>query len=383
MRHLHTLHRLTAQKKPNSRDLASVLVQLTAVIIEALSARELRHLLNSGDAAKPTASVTRDQLKNATQIQSKVFDDYKSLLQVLFRTFLYILKGLDKLTNDAEGAILQAQVVYNIVKLFREAFDLIATYDSLDNPSKAVNKGRGGAKRTVHTAWTVPYPRDFRMPTSRFLVTMTASLNTTKAAPSQKAHQHIFEGFMHILLGKVGQGLQLFVFEDGKGDDLGGTTAEIGCSGGDIGYERKMAMLEASAPFLIWILERAIILLNRSMERMKAPTDERLQSRGAWMILPSKNGRLPTPNKGNLAEWAKTKLQNTLLEAVFGGDDKVFADSLNEPVDPEIDLDSEIAVTTEDDMANWFKQEVWRLVGWDRLGSCVSWDQEGDNSGHS
>ena len=378
MRHLHTLHRLTAQKKPNSRDLASVLVQLTAVIIEALSVPEIRHLLKSGDAAKPTASVTRDQLKNATQIQSKVLDDYKSLLQVLFRTFLYLLKGLDKLTNDAEGAILQGQVVYNIIKLFREALDLIATSDSLDNASKAVNKGRGGAKRTVHTARTVPYPRDFRMPTSRFLVTMAASLNTTKAALSQTAHQHIFEGFMHILLEKVGQGFQLFVFEDGKGENLGGTTPGIGCSGGDIGYEKEMAMLEASAPYLIWILERAIILLNRSMERMRAPTDERLEGGGAQMILPSKDGRLPTHDKSNLAGWAKTKLQNTLLKAVFGGDDKVFADSLNEPVDPELDLDSEIAVTTEADMANWFKQEVWRLVGWDRLGSCVSWDQEGE-----
>jgi hypothetical protein len=66
----------------------------------------------------------------------------------------------------------------------------------------------------------------------------------------------------------------------------------------------------------------------------------------------------------------KTKLQNTLLKAVFGQDDPLFSDSLVQPVKPAEDRCPH-SQTLDKPVSEWFTQEVWRLLGWEILANGV------------
>ena len=374
MRHLQTLQQLITQKTPNPKDLASTLNQLTSVIGQALWKSKLTHPPRHETATTSIVTHTRGQVNKATQVRSNIIEDHEILLQALLRTFLYILRGLDKLAVDVEGATLRGQVIYDIVRLFREALDCIATCGGLGHPKKAPKKGRGRIKKTVSTTSYALSQDDFRLRNSKILVMMLASLNLTEAAPNNEAHQQIFEGFFFVLLESVGRVLRLFVFPNNECDRV--QSIREG-SGSNNEFDEKLVMAKASAPSLIWILERAILLFDRNMRHTKR-SEAGLGGFDATKAPPSKENQLPrTTIRVNLAEWAKRRLQHTLLKGFFGGDAD-FADALDKLKDPELNLNSAVAVMREDDVSDWFKWEVERLVGWDVLTSCIAWDEKED-----
>lgn len=368
MRHLRTLQQLIARRTLNPEELASTLVQMTSVIGQALRESKFILLPEPVKATTSIVNVTRGQVNKATKLQSKAIEDHEILLQIVYRTFFYILKGLDKLAIDAEGSQLQGQVIYDIVKFFRESLDINATYDGLGQPKEAPKRNSARSKEAVPTKSYAPYPDDSRLRIARLVVMIAASLNPDAAAPNNGAHRKIFEGFLYVLLERVRQVLRLFVF--------GNNECEETTSGGSGNNEQdeKLETAKASAPSLIWILERTIILIERNMQHSKRP-DVGTRGADAETTLPPKNNQLLTANvKVNVAEGAKRRLQHTLLKGFFGGDDEDFIDALNEPKDPLLDLEREVAVVEEEDVTDWFKHEVERLVGWDVLTSCIAWD---------
>lgn len=370
MQHLHTLQQLTARKIPNPKDLASILVQLISVIGQALWESKNVHPQETGKATTSVINATRGQITKATNIQSKAAEDQDIMLRIIYRTFVYILKGLDKLAVVAEGATLQGQVIYDIVKLFRESLDFIATYDSVGPSKKAPQKGGSRTKEAVPNTFHALCLDESRQRISRLLVMLIASLNPTEGTPNSGAHQQIFEGFLYVLFEKVGQVLRLFVFGNSEYE---GASPILG-SGGSNEQDEKLATAKASAPSLIWILERAIILFDRNMQHAKTP-DAGMQGDEGPAIVPPKESRLPTANvKLNLVEGAKRKLQHTLLKGFFGADNEEFLGALQGLKDPKLDLEREFAVLNDDDVVDWFKHELERLVGWDVLKGCIAWD---------
>lgn len=361
MRHLHILQQLIARKMPNPNDLASVLVQLTSVIGQAIWESKVVHAPESGKATTSTNRGTRGQINKATKVQSKAVEDQEVLIRVIYRTFVYILNGLDKLGAVAEGAPLQGQVIYELVKFFRESLDFIASDDSVGQPKQAPQYGGGRTKTAVPTTSHALCPDEFRQRISRLLVMILASLKPTEGAPNGGTHQQLFEGFLYVLLERAGQVLRLFVFGNSECE---GASPILGSSGSDE-QDKKLVMAKASASSLIWILERAIILFDRDMQGVDKPA-----------IVPSKESQPLTANVTlNLAEGAKRKLQHTLLKGFFGGDDEGFVDALQALKDPQLELDREVSVMDDDDnVMEWFKNEVERLVGWDILRGCITWD---------
>lgn len=354
IRHLYNLQELMARKTPNHRDLASALVQSISGIGQILWKSKVRNASEPGKATTSTVSNTRGQINKAKQWESKVIEDHDILLKIFFRTFLHILDGLDKLVESAEGATLQGQVIYTIVKLFREALDFIATCDA-----------------AIPAAPYTLCPDDFRLRISRVLVMMIASLNSTEVAMNIGARQQIFEGILYVLLERVGRVLRLFTFGS---DECDRTASVLGGSSSRNDHDEKLVTAKVSAPSLIWILERAVILFDRNMQHMKRP-DELFQGVDAQAMM-CKCNRLRTNSKVNLGEGVKRRIQHTLLKGFFDGYDGDFAGALNELKDPQLSLDSEVAVVEEDDVSDWFKHKVERLIGWDTLASCIGWDEE-------
>ncbi len=118
---------------------------------------------------------------------------------------------------------------------------------------------------------------------------------------------------------------------------------------------------EGQAPYLIW-------MLNRSQPFSSAITNSPDDRRQINMAQPDSS-----PN--DLYEDARIRLQHTLVRAVFGEQAAAsFEPALEPPHDPsedelvtDFDKENETA-----DVSDWFKNEVWRLVGWDVLRGNIA-----------
>jgi hypothetical protein len=84
---------------------------------------------------------------------------------------------------------------------------------------------------------------------------------------------------------------------------------------------------------------------------------------------------LPSASRIRLSAAAKDRLQRTLITCMYGdkGDDE-FLDVLTKPV-PCTRLGSlqKVAKVEDKDVEEWYKKEVWRLVGWDVLVRESGW----------
>ena len=123
---------------------------------------------------------------------------------------------------------------------------------------------------------------------------------------------------------------------------------------------------EAQAPYLIWMLSRTM-RLSTSMSFANEPITSSDQR--------SETARQDIPPSA-LYKDAHVRLQHTLVRAVFG--ERVaanFEPALKPPHTPldddfRKDWDTQIEKV---DVSDWFKNEVWRLVGWDVLRGNVTW----------
>ena len=84
---------------------------------------------------------------------------------------------------------------------------------------------------------------------------------------------------------------------------------------------------------------------------------------------------LPAAPKGRLSSLAKDRLQRTLVHCMFGDNtDDEFLDILTKPM-PSMRVNNLASVAKVDDheVEQWFKEEVWRLVGWDVMAKEAGW----------
>ncbi|KAI9371777.1 hypothetical protein BJX61DRAFT_9980 [Aspergillus egyptiacus] len=167
-------------------------------------------------------------------------------------------------------------------------------------------------------------------------------------------HQNLLEGFLFILLSRVGKFLCLFVFQDLQlRPDLRVDPHRLLPAGlADTELNDKSldaARLEAKP--LIWLLERALSVLD------------------ACTSVPTPGGCGNQPEKAQFISKIKERLQSTLVQAVFGSNPD-FEQTLKRvvpPDDPEIDRLYECHRLPELSVPEWYIQEVWRLLGWEVL----------------
>ena len=181
------------------------------------------------------------------------------------------------------------------------------------------------------------------------LVGMTRQLDITKAT-----HKQILEGYLFLLFEKIGHSLKQFVF-NGHEDTI--STAPNQENNDDLTTQSSQAShhtsqakdspLQRQAPNLIFILEQTQTFLHQQNYYCTDPDP-------------------PTPST-NVASLARDKLQHTLLKAIFGD----RAPSAYEPAlnRPQTLTDDELRplAAPEGEVKDWYKHEVWRLLGWDVL----------------
>ena len=276
-----------------------------------------------------------------------------------------MLDALDKIGGTSCGQDMQNQLTYNFLELMRETLDQICSLAAASG--KHQYKPKEAALKKRRTQWrkrpSSPQPAPTRekniMRLSSFLVDTLKSLQRRR-----KIDSAIEESFLHFLLSRVGKVLKTFVFgvNNEHWNNLRDHNADVNSAnardtvGGGHSPKEELAILESQAPYLIWILERTMACVTRhGRESTTNPSASQIISSSKVDV-----------RQGTLSERLKSKLQNTMLHALFGADVPGFNDLLEAPVNPNVRLDP-WTPTTPTDIADKFKAEVWRVVGWDVL----------------
>lgn len=283
-----------------------------------------------------------------SQTEKARVPDADAVINGVTIAFHLTLKALHKVAGVENNTKHQGQVVYYLVALFESTMTALTLHCTEISKQKAVTKNTksSGApqppvqpdeqnKRTKEKS--SPAKNEIASRLADLLCTMALSLNLTRAED-----QEVMEGFLFLVLDRVGKMLALHIFHDLR-LPMGicpGMTFPDGLEAlTDEGLMPNEAQLEAK--YLVRLLDR---MLNS--ESRQPPFEASAASQ--------------------FATNAKDRLQKTLLRAVFGPDDHLFRDGLRRPHTPPPQVADDQHMEQEK-FSDWLTQELWRLVGWDVL----------------
>ena len=352
MRHLYCFNRLIQDERPDKGNLearllwhCSAMASLISSIDDTLQrANEPMHVTAIPEALGDRVLPSDRQMTNS---------ELDTTFRALGRAFTLLLRGFDKLNNINQNHDHQAKVIYSFVKLFADILsgvEKVSIRRSEARLRKTIRAHGGhGQYEALRQSETDPAQQqvDLCDYLCQTLVAMTASLE-----PAKPGHNDILEGFLCLLLHRTGQRLYVFTFEDGTQETVSQSNGDRLQSHNIAADHRKAvasAAMHEEAKHLIWTLKQVLTLVREQQ-----------------------TGRQPNPSnppdKNDLEETTRTRLQYTLLQGIFGADEKEFRDGFRMPDVAEPDVDVEMQTVSEDDTKQWFQQELWTLFGWEVLG---------------
>ena len=359
LHNIYLLQKTRSRPSPSAREIANVLSRIS-VNIQCIISTITQSIPAANPRSKPNYnrdSTTRAQERTVTYTQTAVDPELDSKLLVIGRMFQWLLNCMDALDQTPKGKDLQGQVAYSYICLFRYILGRICDLAALEYEAKTSRENEN--RKANQKRKPVRHPKALSSASLRdmtiikichLLTTMAASLNVSKLV-----HRDILDGFLFLLLTRVGRLLSSFVFHDGPTSIIVDEISHNNAANippatlqefTTVRPEHDRFVLKTQAPYLIYILSR---------------------------LTPSTACTSPF----TLAENARRKLQHTMLNSVFGHQTTEFVDALKEP--PRLDLDimeDVLAERTDEDVEDWYKSEIWRLVGWDMLTKHIQWPED-------
>ena len=416
---LYLLQQVVAHSDPNHKELATALCGVSASICKLILATH-----SSKDvqiAGPPPVNESEILEHDRSAALPRPSEDVKTAVFAIRRAFPSLLEGLRRLNSLPGGTHARGQVIWSLTKIFDVLLEQIGSLSTVHSPQLTNIVPRVPNSRTktqalvTATQETQPRPKtrtpchacrsrhrkcDGRSPTCRNCEKWgtqckrdthsgsgnAASYKSSPAitSPPESAlrlcelaktmmrcldvaipsHTEVLEGFLFLLLKRVGEALKVFVFEDGIIQDL--QVDSIRPTAPKEPATNHQA-IQAQAPCLIHLLEEAksiTLTLNSQSHAIPGFTELPQQS-----ITPSL-----TLSTMNLSKHAQIRLQHTLLTAVFGDQSRSDFQATFIPPDTPIG-ESMTASFNEcsqgDGVKDWFKQEVWRIIGWDALRRAI------------
>ncbi|KAF2773082.1 hypothetical protein EJ03DRAFT_348133 [Teratosphaeria nubilosa] len=325
------------------------------------------HLVRAASSLPHVVQATVEQLPKRFLTGT---DLLKTNLTAAARVVAILMVGINRLNNVAGGAEVQGQVIYAFVQMFGTLLnniELVAEAEAKKPPPTDADRytktPKGKPKAQPKNAGNM---KD--IPTLNNITILITSL-LDQLDPKIEVHKSLFEGFAYKALEKIGGRLYSSVFGRPRGrsidaeiaatrleDDIEDTT-DLDPETTQQQLDSKKARLEA--PYLIHLLTRimtaAPLHLNpKALDRFNKP----------------KKVSKKDP-KGALVLAAKDRLQKTLVNCVFGMEGVGEDDDLRQCLKLPSAVGAkkvEMPKVKEAEAEEWFKQEVWRLLGWDVLG---------------
>ncbi|PSN66256.1 hypothetical protein BS50DRAFT_621961 [Corynespora cassiicola Philippines] len=335
------IHKLWKQQQSDYDDVCFHLVQATSALGTVICYIGKNHDEFMSKALSTTRTLANDNSLFAQAIRSSA------------RVFMVILFGLQKLQTRKVPWQLSRRIIFETVNMFKLGLKAVA---------EAAHEFAGPPGVTVRTGKRTSIPKECAasMKIARLLITFLASLDK-----NDTDHQEIFEGFVYLLLERVGEQLYYFTFGHFRQDTL---EKEIAAGDEKDGSTNRRDMaLHYEAKALVVILERAMGLAPNHMN--PASKGQRTSARLA-RTLSLKN--LPTTSRSQLTQQARDRLQRTLIKCMFGDEDgDEFLEVLRMPV--RLAAAPKTASIGNEHVGEWFRTQVFKLCGWELLGREGGW----------
>ncbi|PYH73123.1 uncharacterized protein BO88DRAFT_422795 [Aspergillus vadensis CBS 113365] len=349
MRQLYALQKVL-QKRPNNSNIVRAAVELCAT-----ATKNVLDALERPIVSRSTTKVIQ-QLKKP---------DILAVLNSTENAFLILIETFRKLSASGQQMRDAGQITYSIVRLYESVIEALGRH-CRTKAEQQLRESKTSAKQTQQRqkakskqSRTGCPADDQNQGDETDEIATHVSLLLSRVALSFNidcvAKQSILEGFLFVLLSRVGKLLSLFVFHDLRlRPDLQMNDAKFPLPGGMEGIDVAESTLPAAAmeaKSLIWPLERMLVSLEDTPSMSSDP------SHGC--------------TNRQLAAKLKGKLQTTLLQSVFGTD-TLWPEALQYPMEPdERDLErlQTCSKIPEQSVPDWFVQEIWRLIGWEMLAA--------------
>ena len=312
----------------------------------------------------PRNVTTRSQRQNSGEAHRKASQDLNTRLAAIGCLFPCLLNAVNQLTEDVQEAVAQPRIIHDIIRILRDLLECLLVLAANDN--KNLPYADYQRRWKPQSKATFPPLDGTVMKFCQLLLRLVTSVDLRRATD-----QKIWDGFLYFLLDHVGTILRLFVFGPDSSEIPSPNHEGQALKGTPITYDEEKRIAEVQAPYLVYILARIIPLAEEHRKytvrhAVKAP---RLS--------------ISTPKGARLSHPAFATLQSTLLASVFGPKSSTeFVDGLAFPLPNDQDADAgsgfESGATrldTADCVADWFKAEVWRVLGWEVLSGKIAWDE--------
>ncbi|KAH6625235.1 hypothetical protein C7974DRAFT_196629 [Boeremia exigua] len=358
---LFTTHKLCRSTDPSVDTLCFTLVRTSNTLGKTIHMVAHKHeqLSRQGQKTSESASLDRDR------------SNFAHAMTICARGFMSVLVGLTRLTESTDDPRPSSLVVCELAEMFKTvlvAIESVARRTAQLSSAEAIEPKKSKEATPVKTVKESVPARAL----AHLLIGLLGFLE--KANP---VHQQIFDGFVYLLLERVGR--QLFYCTFGRHRSIT-VEGDIEPSSKTLSPEETQKSevealgthLEVKA--LVLVLERAMGLAPNHMNSQSSNAGRNQKRPGRTLSLKT----LPAASKARLSPIAKERLQQTLITCMYG--DKVddeFLDVLTKPM-PSMRLGSlqNVARVDDKDVKDWYKKEVWRLVGWDVLAKDSGWSRE-------
>ncbi|KAI4173900.1 MAG: hypothetical protein LQ343_002668 [Gyalolechia ehrenbergii] len=363
---IYALQKSLAQSPIIPSQTASIVVFIISQLHDfEISARPLPHHNNgvAGICRPPESTVNA----RTDEESGRILDP------AIGRTVLsMLLAAVNELGRSSHTVGLQKQLVYSMVKFFDDLLNgicsLAAATTEASQRSKQAPVRRRSTRGKKSVAPQVPEvtPGESIMRRCRFLLNAFQALRKDRLTD-----QAIMEGYMFFFLQKIGRTLKVFVF--GEHDEewnavWAGKDATVCVSvENDILRQEEKLARERQAPYLIWLLERTLVVFA-------SEGNPGSQTQNSSQTVHSMQRK---PRQGIRSDDVKIQLQQTILKEVLGDNFQELSKALDEPDDPGLNLQPWEA-GKQAGVVDLFKAEVWRLIGWDCLKSHTEWENKQD-----
>ncbi|CAO2651733.1 Nn.00g000160.m01.CDS01 [Neocucurbitaria sp. VM-36] len=355
---LFTTHNLCRAARPESETICRSLVRTSSVLgkVIRLAAHNHEHLSRRGRRTSGAASLDQDKT------------DFSVALSICARAFMSILVGTGKLVDSDADDRLPSVVICELADMFKTALDSIeisARQTSQMAKSQAIQPTQDKGKAPINVVRESAAARAV----AHLLISFLGFLEKTDST-----HQKIFDAFVFMLFERIGKRLYYCTFGRPRNTTVEGNILSIPEPTDAAGIAKREAeavtsRLEMKA--LVLILERAMGLAPNHMNPQTSRGVKNSNRIGRTLSVRN----LPTASRARLSPIAKDRLQRTLVTCMYGHkSDDEFLDILTKPM-PAMRLGTQqiVAKVDDKDVETWFKEEVWRLIGWDILAKESDW----------
>ncbi|KAH4043155.1 hypothetical protein HBH98_231250 [Parastagonospora nodorum] len=355
---LYTTHQLCRASAPDAETLCRQLVRTSTALakIIRLIAHNHEHLSRQGRKTAGAQSLGDDR------------SGFSQALTISARAFMSVLVGVTKMMDESSDDRLPSLVVCELADTFKAglvAIELSAQHTADVSSSAPVPTQKGKVK--------APVPKESLPARSmaHFLVGIMGLLDKTNVV-----HQKLFDAFAFLLLERAGKRLYYCTFGRHRSATIEEDLAplpEPSNPAAKAQNESQAMGIRLELKALVLILERAMGLAPHHMNPANGKAAKSQDSNRLCRTLSMKT--LPAAPKGRLSPLAKDRLQRTLVACMYGTkQDDEFLDVLTKPMPAmRISTLSNVAKIDDKDVEQWYKEEVWRLVGWDIMAREGGW----------